>query len=192
VDPLFPDDELLSDLKPAVLPGAEKVVSSAAAGFAAASSPGAAAAMPFGTPGAAMERHTTSRAPAARSKAAARLASTWEPVSGLGAPSEKTLPAALLPRAETVAPPTPSYRIRVLTGPSAGREIAVAGDGVTVGRVGVQVARVAEQAGAWRLRRLEGAHPLALNGAEVPADGAALRAGDHFRVAGVELAFESS
>jgi hypothetical protein len=168
------------------------VVSSAAAGFAAASSPGAAGPMPFGTAAAAMERQTTARAPAPRSKAAARLASTWEPVSELGAPSEKTLPAALLPRAETVAPAPPSYRIRVLTGPSAGREIAVAGDGVTVGRVGVQVARVAEQAGAWRLRRLEGADPLALNGAEVPSDGAALRPGDRFEVAGVQLAFESS
>jgi hypothetical protein len=34
VDPLFPDDELLSELKPAVLPGAERVTRSTGAGFA--------------------------------------------------------------------------------------------------------------------------------------------------------------
>lgn len=215
VDPLFPDDELLSELKPAVLPGAERVTRSAAAGFAvppasSVSSSGAASAASASnasfasgsgasaaqagldaTPFAAMERHTTSRAPAPRSKAASRLASTWAATPDVPRPAEKTLPGALLPTGEAVDPPVPSYRVRVLTGPSAGREIAVSGESVTVGRVGVQVACIARQNGNWRLGRLEGGRPLALNGEELPADGAILRPGDHFEVAGVELAFES-
>jgi hypothetical protein len=139
-----------------------------------------------------MERHTTARAPAPRSTAASRLASTWAAAPDLPLPAEKTLPGALLPPTEAVAPPVPSYRVRVLTGPSAGRAIAVGGESVTVGRVGVQVACIARQDGDWHLGRLEGERPLALNGEEVPSDGAILRPGDHFEVAGVELAFESS
>ena len=96
------------------------------------------------------------------------------------------------PRRSVAPPPVPSYRVRVLTGPSAGREIAVSGDSVTVGRVGVQVACIVQQHGSWRLGRLEGERPLALNGQDVPADGAVLCPGDHFEVAGVQLAFESS
>ena len=195
VDPLFPDDELLSDLKPAVLPGAGRMLraQAAAGSMASTGSPAPASAArpePGGTPFTAMERHTTSRAPAPRSKAAARLASTWAAPPELAQPSEKTLPGALLARTET-PPPVPSYRVRVLTGPSAGREIAVVDDGVTVGWVGLQVARIVQQDGKWRLGRVEGAEPLAVNGHQVPPDGAILCPGDHFEVAGVELAFES-
>jgi hypothetical protein len=193
IDPLFPDDELLSDLQPAVLPGLARMAAAAKAASAVAPSP---AAQP-GTPFDAMERHVASRpagaSSASTSRVASRLASTWTPVADVdGLPAVRTLPGALLPAAQLPVAPVPSYRLRVLTGANAGRELAISGDSVSVGTVGVQVAEVARRDGGWRLARLDGPMPVALNGVAIPEDGATLHPGDRFQVAGVELAFESS
>ena len=90
--------------------------------------------------------------------------------------------------------PVPSARtnasvsaIRVLTGPSAGRELPLDKDETAVGRVGVQVAAVRRADGAFRLVLLEGAAPPSVNGAPVPVDGQRLEPGDYFEVAGVRL-----
>jgi hypothetical protein len=63
-------------------------------------------------------------------------------------------------------------------------------DECSVGSVGTQVARIAQDDGGWRLARIEGDEPLVLNGAAVPDEGVAIEPGDRFVVAGVELAFE--
>jgi predicted component of type VI protein secretion system len=193
IDPLFPDDELLSHLEPAVFPGL------ASAGRATSPRTPAAPIGQGGTPAVAMARHTAAAAGpaafAARSSAASRLASTWTPVPEVeGLPMESTLPRpVVVPEVQPERPlPVPSYRVRVLTGANAGRELTISGNSVSVGSVGVQVARIAQQEGVWRLASLEGAVPLALNGSAIPANGAVLCPGDQFEVAGVQLAFESS
>jgi hypothetical protein len=82
------------------------------------------------------------------------------------------------------------YRIRVLSGPSTGRELVLTPGEFSIGRVGTQVARIAGQEGAWSLSLVEGPQPVLLNGQPVPADGQPMTPGDRFRVAGVDLAFE--
>jgi len=137
------------------------------------------------------------------STVASRLASTWtyedgtsppdrtatapvDPVDDEMAPSPARAPSP--PRAATA--PVAAYWIRVLSGPNAGRELSLTRDECSVGRVGTQVARIAQKDGRWRLNLVEGAAPVVLNGTPVPAEGTVLTPGDRFEVAGVELAFE--
>ena len=100
------------------------------------------------------------------------------------APAEASAPAS---EGECAGP---LYRVRVLSGPNAGRELALARAELSVGRVGTQVARLQADDGRWRLAPLEAAEPLELNGSPVPAGGALLAPGDRFRVAGTDLVFE--
>jgi hypothetical protein len=80
--------------------------------------------------------------------------------------------------------------VRVLSGPSEGREVVLNQPHVSVGRVGTQVARLSAEEGGWRLCPIEGAEPLERNGAPVPPQGVSLAPGDRFRVAGTDLVFE--
>jgi len=97
--------------------------------------------------------------------------------------------------AATRAPPTepepeprePPARVRVLTGPSAGREVALDRDETIVGRIGVQVAAVKRVDGTYRLVPLEGSAKLRIGGAAIGTKGQVLRHGDAFEVAGVTL-----
>jgi hypothetical protein len=98
-------------------------------------------------------------------------------------------------RAPTVAPPPsseteaalPRALVRVMTGPSAGREVVIDKDEFAVGRVGIQVAAVRRVDATFVLVPLEGATPPSVNGAPVPPEGRQLRSGDSFEVAGIEL-----
>ena len=85
------------------------------------------------------------------------------------------------------APDLPRALVRVLTGPSAGREVVVDKEDFAVGRVGVQVAAVRCIDGTFVLVPLEGATPPSVNGAPVPPEGRQLRSGESFEVAGVEM-----
>jgi len=77
--------------------------------------------------------------------------------------------------------------IRVLTGPNAGREVALDKPETSVGRVGVQVAAVRRSDGELRLVLLEGDAPPRVNGELVGAEGRSLRPGDTLEIAGVRL-----
>jgi len=180
-DPLMPDDELLADLEKAAFPGEKKVASP--------------------TPPAPVERKVAeprvqmpsrSATPAARpakradpSAVATRLAATWSEAPA--PPKRDSPPMSTLP---TPASTAAAFAIRVLSGPSAGRELAMTRDEMSVGRVGTQVARLEGRGGSWRVARVEGAEPVMLNGSAVPDEGAALTPGDRFVVAGVELLFD--
>jgi pSer/pThr/pTyr-binding forkhead associated (FHA) protein len=83
--------------------------------------------------------------------------------------------------------PTPRAIVRVLTGPSAGREVTLDQDETAVGRVGVQVAAVRRIDGRYQLVPLEGATPPSVNGIPVPPEGRRLQPGDSFEVAGIKL-----
>ena len=78
-------------------------------------------------------------------------------------------------------------RLRVLTGPSTGRVVPVAGDEFVLGRVGVQVAAIVFRNGDLVLVPREGPQPPMLNGEPVPADGCPVRNGDGLEVAGTRL-----
>ncbi|MBK7334334.1 MAG: FHA domain-containing protein [Betaproteobacteria bacterium] len=89
---------------------------------------------------------------------------------------------------EAAPPPMPvRARLRVLTGPSAGRVVPVAGDEFVLGRVGVQVAAIVFRNGELVLVPREGPQPPTLNGEPVPADGCSVRTGDGLEVAGTRL-----
>ena len=89
---------------------------------------------------------------------------------------------------EAAPPPMPvRARLRVLTGPSAGRVGQVAGDEFVLGRVGVQVAAIVFRDGDLVLVPREGPQPPTLNGEPVPAEGRSVRAGDGLEVAGTRL-----
>jgi len=133
------------------------------------------------------------------STVAARLASTWSPEPYPGdvassnvveADANHESDAGTATAAGDDPAPEAGYGVRVLTGPSAGRQMKVTRGELSVGRVGTQVARIAASGETWRLTAVEGAEPLELNGAAVPADGAELAPGDRFRVAGAEIVFE--
>lgn len=87
--------------------------------------------------------------------------------------------------------PEPSSRIharlQVLTGPSAGRIVPIAGDEFVMGRLGVQVAAIVRRGGSLLLVPREGSAPPTVNGEPVGPEGRAMAAGDGFEVAGIRL-----
>lgn len=102
--------------------------------------------------------------------------------------SKHAVPAVSKPAPEKVAEPVAAVpAIRVLTGPNAGRELALDKNETAVGRVGVQVAAVRRTDGAFRLVPVEGAAAPSINGTPVPPDGQLLKPGDYFEIAGVRL-----
>jgi hypothetical protein len=195
-DPLTPDDELLAEIESGGLPGECDGATAGPPVPPAPTDPPAAKAPVPGRPA----HQPASDAPAqpvqrrASSTVASRLSSTWsyeepKPERAPVAPIE--LPEDVVAPSQSNHPaPAPAYWLRVLSGPSAGRELALTRDECSVGRVGTQVARLAQKDGRWRLALVEGAAPVKLNGAPVPADGTPLAPGDRFEVAGTELAFE--
>jgi FHA domain len=91
------------------------------------------------------------------------------------------------PPALVGAPPVQVHVIRVLTGPSAGREVALDKPETSVGRVGVQVAAVRHTDNGLRLVPVEGNAPPRVNGEPVGAEGQSLQPGDTLEIAGVQL-----
>lgn len=92
---------------------------------------------------------------------------------------------------QPVEPRMPPARITVLSGPSAGRSLLIERDEVIIGRVGLQVAAIDRgDAGAgFRLKLREGEVAPLLNGSPLADEGAALKNGDIFEVAGARLEF---
>ncbi len=88
---------------------------------------------------------------------------------------------------DTALPNGPA--LRVLSGASMGRVLALNKDEVLVGRIGVQVAAVRRGDEGFRLLLMEGELPPQVNGVAVPAEGSLLKHGDVAEVAGVRLEF---
>jgi pSer/pThr/pTyr-binding forkhead associated (FHA) protein len=128
-------------------------------------------------------------------------AGTPEPERGtpIDAPSfDADLAAIRMARAESTNQPPPDppappaeqathARLRVLTGPAAGRVVPIARDEFVVGRVGVQVAAIVKRGGALLLVPREGSAPPNVNGEPVTAEGRSISPGDGFEVAGIRL-----
>jgi len=94
--------------------------------------------------------------------------------------------AADAPAADAVVPV-----IRVLTGPSAGRAVALIKPTTVIGRVGLQVAAIRRDGAECRLVPIEGAAPPHVNGVPVVADGVVLHTGDVVEIAGTRLGLET-
>ncbi len=93
------------------------------------------------------------------------------------------------PQAPTPVPEPRGALLRVLSGPSAGRMQSVDRDEVSLGRVGVQVARILREGNRYRLVPVEGDTAPRVNGNPVGADGVELNPGDTLEVAGTEVEF---
>jgi len=98
-------------------------------------------------------------------------------------------PLAELPSAVPAAPADSGPVLKVLTGPSAGRTLALTKEQALIGRVGLQVAAVHKADNEYRLFLAEGAFAPRVNGAPVPPEGVLLRPDDAIDVAGARLVF---
>jgi hypothetical protein len=109
-------------------------------------------------------------------------------------PAHATVDTSTLDLPDEVAPlttpaVTPVPFLKVLSGPNAGRTLELDRDDLSLGRVGVQVARIRKQGGTFRLVPVEGDPPPGVNGAPVGAEGVELRPGDQLEVAGARIEF---
>ena len=79
--------------------------------------------------------------------------------------------------------------IKVLTGPAAGRELALVQPVTSLGTAGVSVATITQTAGGFALAHVEGDSPPRVNGAVVGSEAVALRNGDLIELAGTQMQF---
>jgi predicted component of type VI protein secretion system len=96
--------------------------------------------------------------------------------------------AAAAPAAAAVPPaPEPEPVLKVVSGPKAGRIVALVKDETLIGRTGVQVAALRRAADEVRVVPIEGTDPPSVNGIPVAPEGHPLAAGDILEIAGTKL-----
>ncbi len=83
-------------------------------------------------------------------------------------------------------------QLMVLSGPSAGRALALTKEITSVGRAGVQVALVRRTARGYVLTAGEGSPPPLVNGIATDREGTLLAAGDVIEVAGARIEFSTA
>ena len=125
---------------------------------------------------------TMRRERVAANAAAERVAASEARPAVLGE-GEKPEATARLPRLEPAI-----ASVKVLSGPGAGRIIAIAKPEVTIGRAGVQVALIRRNGEAFELKPIEGGQPR-VNTQPVAAEGGPLAVGDIIEIAGAKLEF---
>jgi len=94
--------------------------------------------------------------------------------------------------ASSVPMPAPTIlnaAVRVVTGPAAGREIALTKVVTTIGKPGVAVASITKRHHGFVLAHVEGVDFPLLNGAPVNADPVSLKSGDRIALASTEMEF---
>ncbi|MBS0493538.1 MAG: FHA domain-containing protein [Proteobacteria bacterium] len=79
--------------------------------------------------------------------------------------------------------------VRVVTGPAAGREVALTKVVTTIGKPGVAVASITRRHHNFVLAHVDGGQLPLLNGAPIGADPIALKHGDRIALAGAEMEF---
>ncbi|MBS0402587.1 MAG: FHA domain-containing protein [Proteobacteria bacterium] len=79
--------------------------------------------------------------------------------------------------------------VRVVTGPAAGREVALTKVVTTIGKPGVAVASITKRHHNFVLAHVDGAQLPLLNGLAIGADPVALKHGDRIALAGAEMEF---
>ena len=108
-------------------------------------------------------------------------------------PPRRTCPQPSNRSRQSPATPHGGPSLKVLTGPSAGRSLALTKDEALIGRVGRQVVAVRKaENDAFRLVVAEGAGVPRVNGVPVPPDGVLLQPDDAIEIAGAQLVFLTS
>ena len=79
--------------------------------------------------------------------------------------------------------------IKVLSGPAAGREMALVKPVTSLGKAGMSVATITRSARGFALAHVEGDSPPMINGAAVGMEAIALREGDLIELAGTQMQF---
>lgn len=109
---------------------------------------------------------------------------------------EKTMlfkPGALPTQKAAPLPPPPaavlSAAVRVLSGPAAGREVALLKVVTTIGKPGVAVASITKRHQGFVLAHVEGGEFPLLNGSPLGVEPVTLRNGDRIALAGTEMEF---
>jgi len=125
----------------------------------------------------------TMRRERAAANAAAERVAVGDVPSATSGGGEKPDATARLPRLEGAI-----ASVKVLSGPGAGRVIAIAKPEVTIGRAGVQVALIRRNGQAFELKPVEGAQPR-VNTQPVAAEGGPLAIGDVIEIAGAKVEF---
>lgn len=99
--------------------------------------------------------------------------------------------AAPAPAAPTSPAPAPELRgsIKVLTGPAAGREMAITKVVTTIGKPGVSVAAITQRRNNFFVHHVEGDDRMTINGEAVGEEPCVLHHGDRIVLAGTEMQF---
>ena len=82
-----------------------------------------------------------------------------------------------------------SGAIKVLSGPAAGREMALVKPVTSLGKAGVSVATITKGVRGFAIAHAEGSTPPMVNGAMVGTQAVALRDGDRIELAGTQMQF---
>lgn len=105
-------------------------------------------------------------------------------------PYDATWPQAFNDIAEV--PASRQGRIKILSGPAAGREMTLTKEVTTFGKPGIAVAAIARRDANYFVHHVEGAQRPLLNGADVGQDPVLLREGDQIALSGTVMQFLSS
>jgi len=84
---------------------------------------------------------------------------------------------------------TPKGSIKVLTGPAAGREMALTKVVTTIGKPGVSVAAITQRRNNYFVHHVEGEDRMTINGETVGEEPCVLHHGDRIMLAGTEMQF---
>ena len=100
-------------------------------------------------------------------------------------------PAAATPIAPATTPPSSELHgsIKVLTGPAAGREMAITKVVTTIGKPGVSVAAITQRRHNFFAHHVEGNDRMTINGETVSEEPCVLHHGDRIMLAGTEMQF---
>lgn len=82
--------------------------------------------------------------------------------------------------------------IKLLSGPAAGREMALTKVVTTIGKPGEAVAAITRRQGGYVVAHVEGESPPTLNGVPFDTDAVALKNGDVLQLAGTKIQFNQS
>ena len=106
-----------------------------------------------------------------------------------GAGYPKAVPGALAQRITASHGAGEPFRIKVLTGAAAGREVSLTKVVTTLGKPGVQVASITKRPTGYVFAHVEGTHRPSVNGIPLTGESIALRTGDLIELAGTQMQF---
>lgn len=105
-------------------------------------------------------------------------------------PAVAPVPAPAATPARKVPPPSPPVEaIKLVTGPNAGRIVALTKAETTIGRAGIQVAIIRRLGGTCELKQVEGERPALVNGQAIADEAVVLMRGDRIQIAGTTLEY---